>query len=237
MTLSNINLKNSLLLSLGLLVGLNNAVWANPVVTGTVLSEVAKEVVNKVVAPAETPITTFEATPLNIALVGALAFAMIRFWTREADSKPVRYDVDKILNFEDMPEQLFYILDDGVIGHSAKGSFQKAGPVDPQTGKATTEFSTPVYPKGFFGWTSFYYKGIIKGVGTGWILWVAIETARDVGVNDSAKFIKAFGARMKNYLALEKAPNWAKLGLAGVVGGLLATTFTETPSKPAGATA
>lgn len=111
-------------------------------------------------------------TPLQyggIALVGATA---LRFFTREGDNTPSRFNWEKIAQGEDLLNQSFYLVDDELIGHVGTKSYDE---INKENGRV--ERVNAHYPKGLGGWTAFYYKTILSALGTTWVVVTAARVA------------------------------------------------------------
>jgi len=196
-----ISFKNSMFITLSILAGINNSVVASS-------------------APEHaSTIETLELNATNIALVSALAASLIRFWTREGNNNPSRFDWDQLASGQDPVNQSLYFVDDEIIGHSGKGSYQQA---DTKTGE--TKFSTPVEPKGLFGFISAHHKGVIKALGATWLTVTVVELLSDENNRKKPEeFIKALGAKIKQLGAWTTLPKYANIGASALIAGYLTT--------------
>lgn len=199
MTSSLINsAKRSILLSLAFLLAANSAVAG--------------------AGQAATPTPTTPSQAWTIAkwtTIFLVAAGATRFFTREGNDSPVRYDKDKILNFEDMPDQLFYLLDDGVIGHAGHKPYDE---VNKENNRI--ERKDVYYPKGVGGWTAFYYKSVLSALGATWAIATAIRVCNTTGTtpeNFLERFLLEVGKQASN-VGLEPILELA-VPVAGVVIG------------------
>jgi len=92
--------------------------------------------------------------------VGAIFFTAFRFFSKDSDNNPVRYDFEKLANGEDLLNQSWYLFDDGLVGQQMKKASVKA---DPESGKVWTSKDTP--PKGLIGYAHAYWKSVLSALG------------------------------------------------------------------------
>lgn len=211
------SLKNSIVATLAILVSINSSIVAsdNPAIVAALSSAVSSPTPadNK---PAElvSILGNFELNATNVMLISALAASLIRFWTREGDNNPSRFDWDKIAAGQDIANQSLCFVDDEIIGHSGKGSYQMA---DPKTGG--TKFSTPVEPKGLFGYISAYHKAVIKALGAAWLTAMVIKVLSEN--HKKEQFFKALGKELNQLGEYTKLPKYANIGAGLLIGAYL----------------
>src|SRR5581483_8891132 len=108
----------------------------------------------------------------------------IRLWTREGDTAPVRYNLDELAAGENIADNIYYLVDDGVIGHFGKKPYLtvdtdnqrvevQLADAEDANGKPIKDaqgnkvkVSTACYPKGIMGCTAYYIKPILGALGT-----------------------------------------------------------------------
>lgn len=111
---------------------------------------------------AEFELKNLVTTPQGIA-TSAFAISLFIFFSREADNKPNRYNVEELKadpTFKNIFKFVYYYLLDGVIGHARKSSSIK---VDAD-GK-TIEAKPGVQPRGLYGNMADILKPITQTLG------------------------------------------------------------------------
>lgn len=122
-------------------------------------------------------------------------FLMIaRLWTREGDNSPVKYNLDELALFENVPNNLYYLVDDGIIGHFGKKPYltvdmdnsrvevalvdktDENGNIIKDAQGNKIKVSTAVWPKGLMGWAAFYIKPLIAAAGVTVFIKTLLET-------------------------------------------------------------
>lgn len=122
-------------------------------------SSLAKLSLALLITGSASQLMAFSVVPENIgrkATVVAIFAMLTRYLTREGDSKPVRYNLDELFAGQNVQDNLFYLIDDGVIGHKAKKPYAV---IDAENGRLA--ISTPAWPKGLMGWADFYKGGVL----------------------------------------------------------------------------
>ena len=183
--------KNPLLYSLTILLGINSVAVAS-----------LPEALNV------SRLQPLELNATNVTLISALTVSLLRFWTRKGDNTPVRYDWDLIAAGQDLPDQLYYLWDDGLVGHAGNGSYQQYDPVT-----QGTKFSIPVEPKGLFGYVSAYHKQIIKALGATWLTVTMAELlSKKANRNNPKLLIQDLVKKVEQAAAWTKLPKYANIG-------------------------
>jgi hypothetical protein len=108
---------------------------------------------------------------------------LARLWTREGSNAPVQYNLDELALLENIPNNLYYLVDDGIIGHFGKKPYltvdmdnsrvevaladktDENGNVIKDAQGNKIKVSTAVWPKGLMGWAAFYIKPLICAAG------------------------------------------------------------------------
>lgn len=96
--------------------------------------------------------------------------SLVRFFTRKPDNKPARYNLDEIAAGQNITNNLWYLYDDGVIGHGKESSVLKANPENDNK----LEFTESASQKGLLGNASAYAKPIVMA-------WAVMELIRHGG--------------------------------------------------------
>ncbi|MCX5921787.1 MAG: hypothetical protein NTX86_00445 [Candidatus Dependentiae bacterium] len=122
--------------------------------------------------------------------VAALFAATLRFYTREGGNKPARYNLDELFVGENVTDNLFYLLDDGLIGHKGRKPYAM---IDMESGRLTV--SSAAYPKGLGGWFHYYFKSILTAVGITATLVIVAQIAADT---TEGTFCEKFVERTKH---------------------------------------
>lgn len=216
------SLKNNLLITLAVLVGTQNSINASsPIVPVVIAGSQVLNTAGSCVVDGKVLVSQFnnplELNATNVVLVSALAASLIRFWTREGNNNPSRFEWDKIASGEDLANQSLYFVDDEVIGHAGKGSFQQ---FDPVTGG--TKFSKPVAPKGIFGYISAYHKGVIKALGATWLTVVVARILSCKANRDNPTvFFKALSDELTKLGGYSALPKYANIGAGALIAAYL----------------
>jgi hypothetical protein len=155
--------------------------------------------------------TTSTLTMKNL-IIAATFGAALRFWTRDGNNSPVRYNLDELLVGENVQENLWYLMDDGVIGHAGKKPKLK---VD-ESGEI--EIPNPVYPKGLMGWTHFYWKPILSAIGTAVFASLVYEAAKNSST--SKDFVAALRGSIEGKLKELGISKLSDLGVPAAAGAL-----------------
>lgn len=82
--------------------------------------------------------------------------SLVRFFSRKPDNKPVRYNLDEIAAGENVANNLWFLYDDGLLGHTDKSSVLKANPDNDNK----LEFTESAPQKGLLGNASQYAKPV-----------------------------------------------------------------------------
>lgn len=173
-----------------------------------------------VALPNTSVLPRLELNTTNSVLVTALAASLIRFWTKDGDNRPSRFDWDQVAEGNDLLNQGKYLIDDELIGNGQKGSYQM---VDPKTG--LTRFSTRVEAKGLYGFISKYHKDVIKAVGFTWLTMTVVRIlSNPLNRLTPETFLNALGAELDKLAAYSTLPKYANIGA-----GALVATYLVTP--------
>lgn len=101
-------------------------------------------------------ITSHVVPALKGTAAAALFASLFRFFSRNPDNKPNRYDIEKIKNLDIsyICSNFINIYDDGVIGHGEKKGSIGVGARDDGSGLELVVFKEKVEARGFGGWCS-----------------------------------------------------------------------------------
>jgi len=102
------------------------------------------------------PSQSWMPTSLQKAGQIALFLSFVRFYSRIPKEEPDRYSMDELMNGENLSDNLWYFVDDGIIGQRGKKPSLHA---DPITGRI--EACAGAWPKGLYGWTHAYWKPVV----------------------------------------------------------------------------
>ena len=83
-------------------------------------------------------------------------YSIFRFFSRKPDNKPNRYNIEELLAGQNVANNLYYLYDDGLIGHQKESSVLKANPENDNK----LEFTESVPARGLFGNAISYAKPI-----------------------------------------------------------------------------
>lgn len=153
--------------------------------------------------------------------VSFLAGCLIRLNTKEPDTKPVRYNIDELFAGQNIQDNLWFVLDDGLIGQYGSKPYAM---IDPDNSRLSV--STGKYPKGIMGWFSYYYKPVLTGAGMTWFMYTLAETICDPTVNPS-NIVKVFAAKIEAQGKALGFPKWAELGLPLALGAAAHATLAS----------
>jgi hypothetical protein len=87
-------------------------------------------------------------------LIGFLS--LVRFFSRKPDNKPARYNLDELAAGENIKNNLFYLYDDGLLGHMKESSVLKANPENDNK----IEVTETINQKGLLGTAALYAKPV-----------------------------------------------------------------------------
>lgn len=126
----------------------------------------------------------------GVALVAAGA---LRFFTREGDNLPSRFDWDQVAQGNDLLNQGKFFLDDELLGHAGSRPFDV---INKENGRV--ERVNAYYPKGLAGWTATYYKSVLSALGA---TWLTVTAARLLALRDTT--VENFVPRLANEISLQ----------------------------------
>ncbi len=150
---------------------------------------------------------------LGNAAYFTLFLLVARLWTREGDNSAVRYNLEELALLENVPANLYYLVDDGVIGHFGKKPYltvdmdnsrvevpladktDENGKIIKDAQGNKIKVSTAVWPKGLMGWAAFYIKPIIAAVGVTVFTKILFDAANEIKSGET--FIEAFARQLK----------------------------------------
>lgn len=140
--------------------------------------------------------------------------AQVRLWTREGDTAPVKYNLDELAAGENIADNLYYLVDDGIIGHFGKKPYLtvdtdnqrievQLGDAEDANGKPIKDaqgnkikVSTACYPKGLMGWGAYYLKPVLGALGTAWTIKFLLETLNEANAKGES-FAKVLWEKFK----------------------------------------
>ncbi len=112
-------------------------------------------------------ITSHVVPALKGTAAAALFASLFRFFSRNPDNKPNRYDIEKIKNLDIsyICSNFINIYDDGVIGHGEKKGSIGVGARDDGSVLELVVFKEKVEARGFGGWCSQMAKPLTQTFG------------------------------------------------------------------------
>lgn len=199
-------------------------------------------------APSATPaVTSSYSDYLTVGNAAWFTFFLMltRLWTREGDTAPVKYNLDELAIGENVANNLYYLVDDGVIGHFGKKPYLTVdtdnsrvevalGDAEDANGKPIKDaqgnkikVSTACYPKGLMGWAAYYYKPLMGAMGVTVFFKELIEATAEANATNrnlmevlTERLNKKYGATLKKFTDLGTAPFIAAVGGILVGAGL-----------------
>lgn len=138
------------------------------------------------------------------AAYASLFLAAFRFWSREPDKNPSRFDYDTFINELGSVKNTTYnvgvFVDDNVLGHVRKGGTPFANLEN--GGKFETGPGIP--SKGFVGMVHSYWKPLVAAFGSVVAFQMVVKAASDSKTKEefTNKFFKALSDKLSNLVSI-----------------------------------
>jgi len=156
-----------------------------------------------------------KGTAMTAAKWSMLTFIFVsaaRLATRWGDTSEPRYDWEKIFKGEELSSQLFYLWDDGFVGHTGIKPYLLLNKDNQRT-----EHLDSCWPKGLGGWGAYYHKSVLKGIGATWVIVTIAQVLADSKTTPD-NFMLALANAIKKQTALLPYPKFFEAGLAAALG-------------------
>lgn len=128
--------------------------------------------------------------PGTAAAMFALLLAELRFQTKDTDRLPCRYDLNKFKTGEANWQDVWHVVDDGLIGQQFKSDSVKPG----EDGKIVVTAFKPA--KGILGYIHSYWVPVVQACG---VTFFAYEFAQLLSLGDVEKIKKALEAKTSTF--------------------------------------
>lgn len=164
----------------------------------SVLANHACSATAHVVAPGAPTVSSGYSQYLTLTNAAWVVFfvSLVRFWTREGDAKPSRFNLDELIAGDNVAYNLGVFIDDEIIGHQGKKPYAM---IDEEKGRL--QVSTPCWPKGVYGWAAYYFKPVLSAIGSTAFIYLVCKTATDPRTKTEG-FISVFGKRINECTGL-----------------------------------
>jgi len=158
---------------------------------------------DKVVTVPTTTVKSDSYLTLGNAAWVTFFLMLARLWTREGSNAPVQYNLDELALLENIPNNLYYLVDDGIIGHFGKKPYlavdmdnsrievpladktDENGNIIKDAQSNKIKVSTAVWPKGLMGWAAYYIKPLICAAGVAAFTKTLFDAAKDIRGNET----------------------------------------------------